>query len=251
MDSHMFPQARHTLTGHWAQRAFEPANIHFMTQGSDKLKQGYINNETASHFFPNMTWLCPFRCSLSCLRLTNVLLQMWHSLHDSCSVACRARNLGRRNTCMHTEQLRSVWSFLCNSMCLQQTSATHCLVSSLCMILKTSSIAAICWLQDTVPWSSHYFISKCWEISPKPATVSRKQTCNAHTFTCLVAPLPVTISGTTAALPRAHSIRERSVEFATAVQYIYRTSFTHYSSLLSRKIPMQELKWKYVPPPSL
>lgn len=30
MDSHVFPQARHTLTGHWTQWAFEPANIHFV-----------------------------------------------------------------------------------------------------------------------------------------------------------------------------------------------------------------------------
>jgi hypothetical protein len=34
--------------------------------------------------------------------------------------------LGRRNTWLHTQQLRPLLSFLCSNICLQQTSGTDC-----------------------------------------------------------------------------------------------------------------------------
>ena len=54
----------------------------------------------------------------------------WHSLWDLCSAICLTRNLGHRNTWLHTEYLRTLLSFPCSSICLKWTHQTDWLVAA-------------------------------------------------------------------------------------------------------------------------
>jgi len=119
-----------------------------LSRGSERLEMVHIRSgyETASHFFLMTTWLWTLRCSLSCLRLENVLLHTWHSLRDSCSAMCLTRNLGRRNIWLHTTHLRPLLSCPCSSMCLEQTSETDWL-----LLLKGKVKLSLCL--STVTWA--------------------------------------------------------------------------------------------------